>query len=604
MTTGISGSMTAQASTYIVARVSYSEEYNTSSNTSSVTATLAYRRTNSYSGTTQSTGAFYVTINGEQCLVYNGLFTIPANNSDWHTVGSATVNGISHNTDGSKTISIGGSHSGSISPFYMNFSTSKSVDLTKIPRASKPTVSKDTLILNGTDSVVISTNRASSSFTHRITVAIDGFSHVETNVGESYTFKPTPSYWMPYMNVYRKKATVTCETYNGSTKLGTNSTSFYLQIDTDAECGEISSYTLSDSNSATAAVTEQGTFIRSASDLVAVINIAAQGDYTTLVKATVECGSVSQSFNLSGTTGTITFNCPDVSSDIITVSITDNHGYINGQQIQLTLIDYEPVQIVTASIIRVNEKKQPSDTGDYLLCNVEVTGFAGSFGSTSNSITLSYKSKPASAQAYGSDTVLETQTASGTGQVTQIMFRDVRTGGGYSSSAQYDVIFTVTDIFSTASYQAIRVHEGLPVAGWGSDHFDIYGEFHCHDREDATQYLTYGMNYNDEKSSVLAYCHGYITSSGQVAVLFIPFTMLPLDPEITSLLCSVRTVDGGYLGGNNNSNLKSQVELITILKEQSALRILLRNTSGYGITNNTPLCGEVTISYRRKENNA
>ena len=81
MASGISGSMSVNSSTYIVAMVQYSETYDVATNTSAVTASLYYRRTNSYSGSTVSPGTFYVKINGTNYAVYTGTFTIPGNDT-------------------------------------------------------------------------------------------------------------------------------------------------------------------------------------------------------------------------------------------------------------------------------------------------------------------------------------------------------------------------------------------------------------------------------------------------------------------------------------------------------------------------------------------
>lgn len=225
MATGISGSMSTYASTYIVAEVDYSETYDVASNASSVTASLWYKRTNSYAYATISPGNFYVKINGTDYLVYSGTFTIPGNDNNWHKVGEKTVTGIAHNADGSKTIAIGGSHSTTATNVaYMNFSMSENVALTTIPRASEPTVSKSAMTLDGSDAVVIYTNRQSDSFTHSIKMTIGSNSYTVNNVGSSYTFQPTPSIWLPHMTEASQTATATCTTYSGTTQIGSAKT--------------------------------------------------------------------------------------------------------------------------------------------------------------------------------------------------------------------------------------------------------------------------------------------------------------------------------------------------------------------------------------------
>lgn len=150
MATGVSGSMSTNASTYIVAEVDYSETYDIASNASSVTASLWYRRTNNWAGATVSPGTFYVNINGTNYSVYSGTFTIPGNDTSWHKVGEKTVTGIAHNSNGTKSITIGGSHSTTATNVaYMNFSMSETVALTTIPRNSSITVFNNFTIEDG-----------------------------------------------------------------------------------------------------------------------------------------------------------------------------------------------------------------------------------------------------------------------------------------------------------------------------------------------------------------------------------------------------------------------------------------------------------------------
>ncbi len=89
-----------KASQYIVARLVVDESR--SGNTSTITARLQYRRTNSYNGATLQYGNgcnIYITIDGQTFTipqVYNSYSTIPAYNNDWITFATATKS-ISHN---------------------------------------------------------------------------------------------------------------------------------------------------------------------------------------------------------------------------------------------------------------------------------------------------------------------------------------------------------------------------------------------------------------------------------------------------------------------------------------------------------------------------
>lgn len=102
---------------------------------------------------------------------------------------------------------------------------SKTVDLPTIYRASVPTVCTLSGGLLGTitmgDTVYIHTNRKSSSFTHTLKydfAAIKGAT-INTGVGDSYGWT-VPDLAQYCNNATSGEATITCITYNGSTKIG------------------------------------------------------------------------------------------------------------------------------------------------------------------------------------------------------------------------------------------------------------------------------------------------------------------------------------------------------------------------------------------------
>lgn len=66
---------------------------------------------------------------------------------------------------------------------------------------------------------------------------------------------------------------------------------------------------------------------------------------------------------------------------------------------------------------------------------------------------------------------------------------------------------------------------------------------------------------------------------------------------VTAIRCELRTVDGKYLGGSSNIDLSSYITATGLSKAQGLLIVTLENSSGWGITNNTPFAGKCTISY-------
>lgn len=355
-----------------------------------------------------------------------------------------------------------------------------------IPRASKPTFSSDPLTIG--DTQTITTNRASSSFTHKLVLSVGGYETTLNDVGASITWTPTLDL-MQYMTHWQMPVTVTCTTYNGSTTIGSSTTSFTLQVDTSVYKPVITVGTMSDANAQTAGLTS-GTFIKDKSILSVTISAEPNDSGDSIASVTATLGSHTQTAQGGGTGEGISFLFQaTATTNELVIKATDQRGYTVTQTAQITLLDYSNIQIQSVEYARVNANNVETETGEYVRYTIKANAFLGSFGAVTNSITVTTESKLASASVYGSSVVEKTVTTSGSG-MGDITITGV-TVGTYSPSSQYDILFTLTDVLSSATTSTpVRVHEGVPVYAWGEDHFDVYGEFHIHDREDVTKYIT------------------------------------------------------------------------------------------------------------------
>lgn len=125
---------------YIISKIEWSSTPSNANNNSSVTASLYYRRTNTWTGTaTSGTGSFSITIDGQSGS--NSLsFTVPNDNS-WVKALTVTKT-VKHNNDGKKIIVI--SASGSISGSSLTYTTcSGNATLDDIPRQATITSATD-----------------------------------------------------------------------------------------------------------------------------------------------------------------------------------------------------------------------------------------------------------------------------------------------------------------------------------------------------------------------------------------------------------------------------------------------------------------------------
>ena len=151
---------------YIDAKIVWSSSANNSTNKSTVTAALYYKRNNT-GYTTYGTGTFSITINGVKT---NETKTLTITNDSWVKAVEATVT-VSHGSDGTKSISI--SATGSIPDTSLSStSVNGTVKLDTIPRASTiDSLTCATKYFNGT--MTYKYTPKSASYYNRCNVALN-----------------------------------------------------------------------------------------------------------------------------------------------------------------------------------------------------------------------------------------------------------------------------------------------------------------------------------------------------------------------------------------------------------------------------------------------
>ena len=90
---------------------------------------------------------------------------------------------------------------------------------------------------------------------------------------------------------------------------------------------------------------------------------------------------------------------------------------------------------------------------------------------------------------------------------------------------------------------------------------------------------------------------GHITSGGTECTISVPFFPKGTVITVSKILSSIRTHDGTYLGGASGTDLTSYIDSVSFNSYQNLLRIRLIKSNGWGVTNNTPVCGQVNLTY-------
>ena len=384
-----------------------------------------------------------VVINGVE--VYSGGTYSNITDYQNRTFASAAMK-IAHNPDGSKSFTVSG-FSGWIYESGNTYASSQTFTLPTIPRASSVSCSTADIGSNAT----ISISRASSSFTHTLRYAFGSL----TGTIATKTSSTSVSWTIPttfYAQIPNDKSgtgTITCDTYNGSTLIGSKPTYFTATVNESASKPTLNP-TAVDVNTTTTALTgDSSKFIKYYSN-ASVSTGASARNSATLTSQRITCGAKS----ISSASGTINA----VESGSFTFSATDSRGYPTTQTVNKTLIEYIKL---TCSL----KAGAPTTDG---VATLKISGnyWNGSFGAVANTLTVQYRYKTQGG-SYGSWTTISATKSNNTYNATAtISGLDYRTTYVFQARA-VDKLATVN-----TDEQARRT---TPIFDWSKDDFNVNG---------------------------------------------------------------------------------------------------------------------------------
>ena len=328
---------------------------------------------------------------------------------------------ISHNTDGSKSISISGTwdKGNSTSTYITGGSVSATtVSLTTIPRASSFTL-PSSFTTGSAGSVTIS--RASTNFTHTVTYSIGSNSASVTGAttSASITF---PHAWIP--NATSATATVTVTTFNGTTQIGSSSKTVTVNVNTSL----VPSFTEALSDAGGLVPSSWGIYVQNKSKLKLQVNSATAGSGASIS---------SYSLNAAGTTGTSSSVTSGWLSSATTYSwsatVKDSRGRSTTKSGTKPVVAYFNPYLSNVEVWRANSSGTKSDSGTYI--HIKATSNYASC-SGKNSATLRYRVKTAGG-SYGSYVTLTSGTAVNI--------------SSYAATTNYVVELSLYDAFGSSS---------------------------------------------------------------------------------------------------------------------------------------------------------
>ena len=348
--------------------------------------------------------------------------------------GSST---ISHNSDGRKTLAF----SCTFNPnngLHGTITVSGNFGLTAIPRSSSVSVSAGII----GSSVTININRQSSSFKHTVRYSWAGKSGtIATNVDTSTTWTIPLDFANDIPNSASGTGTVYVDTYSGSTKTGTQSTTLTASVPADVK-PTFSGISLSDLNGAAQnLIPKADTFIQVISNIKVAFNDAVgsygssiTGYYAEIVDRNQSTSSNGGSLGIMNYHGTIK----------IRASVSDSRGrWSDAREVSVTVLEYF-APALSFSIARTGSTSSTLT----VTRNAKVAPLTVS-GSQKNSMRLTFK------VARLGTTNFQVDTGPATGSWTSIsnlVNSQANLAGNYLANQSWVVIGTLEDKFTRTEF--------------------------------------------------------------------------------------------------------------------------------------------------------
>lgn len=449
---GSIGISTGQTDKYSLLLSVSEKSYSIENNTSQVEWWVGIRSNTAYHNHYGLSETYVVNINGT--VVHNAVHTPTVNSGATVWVASGTTT-VSHNADGSKSISVSASFNnadrGTYSP--TTGSCSGSLKLTTIPRATTPSIDKPSLDCGS--AIKISGTSASSNFSHKVYVTWNG---TKTQIGTIASGTTTPSFSYTIPTAWEKNipdstsgiATFTLETISGSTSVGSKTVNATIKVRSGV-VPSIGTVSVSDTNSICAGI---GQYVQSQSKLkFSIATSGNQGSTITSVSTKFDGQTYSGSTFTTQTiqnSGTLTY----------TITVTDSRGRTATKSGSVSVVAYNLPSLTNVSAKRANSGYAVDESsGTYALLHFKV-GFTSLSNKNVTSFYIQYRASGASSwtkiNSWANNYTLE---------------QDYKAGNLFTSTTTtYEIAFGVKDKFmSDYSWQIVTVTPTYTLINFGKD---------------------------------------------------------------------------------------------------------------------------------------
>ncbi len=402
--------------------------------------------------TVSRTGAYY-TYNeqGDSTLSLdlNGG-RVHTSNPRWHTSGeefqmASGSTTVGHNADGTKSFGF----SATFNPnngLHGVITVSGNITLPTIPRSSSVSVGSGII----GNSLTININRQSSSFKHTVRYAWGNKSGtIASNVDTSTTWTIPLDFSNDIPSSTSGIGTIYVDTYSGSTKTGTQSTTFTASVPDSAK-PTFSSVTLTDTNTAAGSLLSGNNFLQIISNIKVTFN-GQSGSYgSSITGYRAEIVNRNQVTNSNGgNLGIMNFN----GSATIRASVVDSRGrWSDTKDVTINVIEYfVPILSFTAQRTR----ETPSII--QIIRNAKIAPITLS-GSQKNIMTLSFKVAPLGSTSFTADN----GSASGSWTTQSALTNSpANMAGNYPANKSFTIIGTLSDKFTSVEFSTTVATESV-----------------------------------------------------------------------------------------------------------------------------------------------
>ena len=277
-----------------------------------------------------------------------------------HTFASGTLE-VSHNADGSKTLTVS-AFSGQVwkdSGYLTATAAAQSFQLAAIPRATTPGIGGVTM----GETAHISLPRASSGFTHTLRYVFSGAAEtIAAGVATGYDWLVPESLAAQIPDAASGKGTLTCETYSGSTLIGTKTVTFTATVPQSMKPALTNGWAaVSYDNSGTKA-SGIAAWVQGYSKAKAVFNGS---------KVTCKQGASIAKYAVTYLGKTVEespYRTETISNTSATVrcTVTDSRGLTAWEDYSIALLEYAPPALVGADLFRSDGEGTAADGGVHI----------------------------------------------------------------------------------------------------------------------------------------------------------------------------------------------------------------------------------------------